>query len=416
MALYKYNYEGKYKYIIQDWGDREYCEELEYKIDEWLEQFREEDKIIALRLLGKFQMYRQKLLSEKIHVLYNLLLEQFEWAQYLKTFFMLVDLKDKISNSMLFACEFQKTTGININRNIIGLSEDDIESLDNKIVFIDDYSGSGSNFIESIDLLIDKNSNFRNFEFVFLVVNISEIALTNISEYAKENRLKIKIIHTEVSSKAFKENYIFNTREYKIFKEKYYNICKELLITSNPFGFMNSEALIAFDKCVPNNNLSMFREKSNIYNPLIYRERPNEDYLYKMNKEKKNSYLIEHQFKNTKPIFNFNLICFIIYCIKYGQRLNISKTCKKFGMTATQYNDKIKLCLINDLIKIEDERYILGNNFDKVFLTCRINKNIVKIARLIINDKINFTEETFCDIINYTPVDFENRFKGYAGG
>ena len=57
MALYKYNYEGKYKYIIQDWGDLEYCEQLEYQIDEWLKQFKEEEMTPYAMLFTRHQLY-----------------------------------------------------------------------------------------------------------------------------------------------------------------------------------------------------------------------------------------------------------------------------------------------------------------------------------------------------------------------
>ncbi len=413
MALYKYYYKGKYKDIIQDWGDLEYCEQLEFKIDKWLEQFNDEDKTIAIRLLQKFQMYRQKLLAEKIKELYELLLNRFEWSSNVKTFFMLADLKDKLSNSTQFACEFQKTTNININRNIISLNVDSIATLKNKIIFIDDYSGTGSTFIETIDLLVNTNSIFKNFEFVFLVVNISEVALLNINTFSKENNLNINVLYTETSFKAFKENHIFNTNEFKEFRKKYFNICQSLSIASNPFGFMETESLIAFDNCVPNNNLSLFREKSDLYLPLIYRQRPNDDELYKNSQIKAHDYILEHQFKSTKPIFGFKLMVFIMYCIIYGQRLNISKTCKLFGMTASQYFEKINFCRINNLIDIENEKYVLGRNFDNVFANNKKNKNLVKIVKNLIMSNFTIPEQTFCDIINYTPMDFEKRFQGY---
>ena len=403
MTLYKYSYKGKYKNIIQDWGDTEYCEDLEEKIDTWLQQFNNEDKLIAIRLLEKFTMYRQKLLAEKIKDLYNAFIKEFEWANEIKTFFMLVNLKNKLSNSTAFACEFQKTIEINIGYDILEVEDKAIPLFEQKLVFIDDFAGTGSTFIKTIDLLIDKNNVFKEFEIVFLVVNISETALLNIQTYKEKNNLNIYIIKTDVSQKAFKENYIFNSKEFRQFRSKYYDICKSLSVSIYPFGYLNSESLIAFDVCVPNNNLSLFRDRSDKYSPLFYRRRPQEDDFCKHNQKKIKNYSHKNQFKSTEPIFDFKLMLFIIYCVKFGQRLNISKTCKTFGMTATQYKKKIDFCLSNALIKIDNERYTLGNNFDKIFGN---NKNIKKLKSID-------TEEDFCDIIRYTPVDFEKRFQGY---
>lgn len=417
MALYKYPYKGKYKNIIQDWGDKEYCEQIEKQIDDWLKQFEEEDKCIAIRLLEKFKMYRQKLLSEKIKELYGKFCEQFTWANQIKTVFMLADLKNRLSNSTQFACEFQKVTNLNINDDILRIEDKDVETLNNKLVFIDDYSGSGESFIESLDLIIETNNKFRNFEYIFLVINISETALFNIKVYSRDNNLDVKIISVETSLKAFQENYIFNTNEYKLFKEKYLDICKYLEITSRPFGYRNSEALIAFDVCVPNNNLSLFREKSELYNPLIYRRPPQGDELYEHNKKKTQEYYLQHKFKATRPIFNFRLFLFIVYCTTFGQRLNISKTCKTFGLTMSQYAERIELCRKNNLLTIKDERYVLGRNFDETFSetfsSIREFRELKKIVKKIISGEFVITEEEFCDIIKYTPVDFEKRFQGY---
>ena len=413
MALYKYCYTGKYKNIIQDWGDLEYCENLETQIDLWLEQFNESDKSIAIRLLEKFQMYRQKLLAEKIKEVYSLLLSEYKWSKDIKTFFMLEDLKDKLSNSTQFACEFQKSTNININRHVLSLSDDQIPLLKNKLIFIDDFSGTGETFIETIDLLINKNACFKSFKFIFLVINISETALLNIKTYSQVNNLKINILFSETSYKAFKENHIFTTNEFKTFRKKYFDICQALSIVSNPFGFMESESLIAFDNCVPNNNLSLFREKSEKYLPLIYRQRPNSDELYENSKNKARNYILERKYQATKSIFDFKLMLFIIYCVLYGQRLNISKTCKRFGMTASQYFEKIEFCKINNLVEIQDEKFTLGKNFEKTFAYNKKTKNIVNIAKKIIKGKFAITEESFCDIIKYTPIDFEKRFQGY---
>ena len=62
---------------------------------------------------------------------------------------------------------------------------------------------------------------------------------------------------------------LFILQKFILFRKKYFNICQSLSIASNPFGFMETESLIAFDNCVPNNNLSLFREKSDLYLPLI---------------------------------------------------------------------------------------------------------------------------------------------------
>ena len=82
-------------------------------------------------------------------------------------------------------------------------------------------------------------------------------------------------------------------------------------------------------------------------------------------------------------------------------------------MTASQYFEKINFCRINNLIDIENEKYVLGRNFENVFANNKKNKNLVKIVKNLIMSNFTIPEQTFCDIINYTPMDFEKRFQGY---
>ena len=109
MASYSKKYEGKYKNIISYWGNRDDCKIYEKKIDKWLAQFEDEDRDVALRLLSKFQMYRRIYLENKIKELYERLLKYLK-GERVNSFFMLLNMSDRLANSAFFASECKKNT------------------------------------------------------------------------------------------------------------------------------------------------------------------------------------------------------------------------------------------------------------------------------------------------------------------
>ena len=412
MAKYSEKYEGKYKDIISDWGNNSDCLEFETKIDEWLKQFEDEDRDVALRLLSKFQMYRRIYLENKIKELYERLLKYLK-GERVNSFFMLLNMSDRLANSAFFASECKKTLeNITIHQDIKSLTDEEIDMLNNRIILIDDYIGSGDSLINTIDYLIENHPQMRKFEFDILVINISELGLQNIKTYRNSNSLKIALAYCDLSSKAFKENYIFNTQEYETTRNKYKDLCDKYNIKF-PFGYQETEALIAFDSCIPNNNLATFRDEGQCegkkLNPLFKRKISFKDDITRHREQKAYMRRSEISIKEDDN-FNFQTQIFVLYCAVQGKKLELGKACKLFGFTFSQFNSKLDFVLKNQLLIQAGEKFILGPNFEKSFKRTRLINSIIKN---ILNSRIYVDEKDFCDIINYTPIDFENRFKDY---
>lgn len=410
-----YRYEGKYKSIINEWGTKEECEEYEVKIDNWLSQFNDENRELEYDLLKHFQMYRGKSLDKKIKALYDKFLNEIAWGNINNIFFTLNNIYGRYGNSSQYYFNFRKVTG----KDVYDINEENIDDIiainNNHIVFIDDYSGSGESFINIIDYWINKKPEFRNFEIVFLVVNISKLGLTNINLYKENNKLSISIISIDVSEKAFKPGNIFKADACFNKRVEYLKQCERLSLKSSPFGYEETEALIAFDTCVPNNNLATFREKSDKYKPLIYRERPK---ISDFEKRQKNKYIENTErylYKNTKYNNDFKTILFIIYCHIKGKSLDMLNTCELFGMTSSQFSKQIDYCLENGYLEQGENQY---NIREKKFLLLIDKKyrSIKRAVKLMINKEIVLQESEYYEIIKYTPIDFEKRFAGYKRG
>lgn len=414
MTKYREKYEGKYKDIISDWGNKSDCEEFEIKIDKWLSQFESNDREVALRLLSKFQMYRRIYLENKIKELYVRLQKHLK-GEKVNSFFMLLNATDRLANSSFFAFECKKTLkDVTIHQDLKLLTDDEIDLLDNKIVLIDDYVGTGQSFIKTIKYLINEHPKMKEFQFLLLVVNISELGKQNIQEFLNINHLRIKLAYCDLSSKAFKEKYIFDTNEFESIRNRYKELCDTLHIDM-PFGYQETEALIAFDTCIPNNNIATFRsegyyEDKNV-TPLFKREANFKDAISKLRERKVLTRRL-NSYSKVEDIFNFRTQLFVLYCVLQGKKLEASKICRLFGFTNSQFNDKLNFVIINKLLVQAGEKFETGPSFYNSFR----NKSIVnKIIKNILDGEIRVDEKEFCDIINYTPVDFENRFKGYLG-
>lgn len=400
----------RHEAIVKDWGTKEEREVYSKEIDEWLAQFDEEERLLEYELLKHFQMYRGSYLKFKIDILKDKFYNEISWAKDIDIFYGLKTIPGIVRNSDYFYFNFKMRMSFEVFR-----IEDYVQEIylvaNNKIVFVDDYSGSGDNFKYTIDYLISKEPNFKNFEIVFMVVNISELSLTNIQSYAETNSLNIKIIYVDISKKAFTSGYIFSEEEYASKRVEYYNQCIKFNVDSSAFGYKITEALIAFDLCVPNNNLAMFRETNDKYKALFARKRPKKSILHKNLSNKEKIYDEEHKYNYLSYLSDFKTILFAIYCHIKGTELDISKGCEVFGMSPNQFNKKINECILNSFIKKGNNCYQMERGFYRVIKDKYLN--LKEIVNSIISKEIEVNDQEYCGIINYTPLDFEKRFKGY---
>lgn len=180
-----------------------------------------------------------------------------------------------------------------------------------------------------------------------------------------------------------------------------------------PFGYKETEALIAFDVCIPNNNIATFRAEENSENrklePLFKRNISFKDDIVKLRERKILTRKIKLQPKR-KGEYSFTTQLFVLYCLLQGKSLELKETCKVFGLTYSQFSDKLSFVLKNNLLKQSGDKFVIGPNFENAFKEKRLINSIINN---IANGRIYVDKKEFCDIINYTPLDFEQRSKGY---
>ena len=108
--------------------------------------------------------------------------------------------------------------------------------------------------------------------------------------------------------------------------------------------------------------------------------------------------------------YSFKTQLFVLYCTLQGKSLGFAETCKVFGFTYSQFSEKLSFVLKNNLLKQSGEKFEIGVNFENAFKEKQLINSIIKN---IANGRIYVDKKEFCDIIKYTPLDFEKRFKGY---
>jgi hypothetical protein len=267
----------------------------------WLENFSDkEKKINALYLLSNFMFFGIKELRELLVSLYR--------DKYKSEIIMRIRKNNKDTTNLeliekLFNKELKKTRFIGIGnpsesgahllyyfRQVNKLSKKlftDFKILDkniNRYVFIDDFSGTGSQaikFYKKYKIQQLKKDN-PNKEFWFLCIGMTEKAYKEIKAKTNFDRVEYVLFFNN-SFKCFEtESRYYNEKQiYKgIEKDFAKNMCEEKrLLPSdyehkedyNPLGFKKSQLLLAFEHNTPNNTLPIFWFEDQNWYPIFKR-------------------------------------------------------------------------------------------------------------------------------------------------
>lgn len=257
------------------------------RFDKWSLDLKEEETILLEEFLKRFQYYSKQRTR-------NIIKELSESASK----------KYKISNQDCLISVVRKTDGKGnsshkywlMHQEVSGLSSDiyydslgDIDETSwlniNKIVFVDDCSGTGRQFTKFLkrqeQIFIDgkQDKSLRGKTIILLVVHILEDALTAINKYAEDNGLEIKVEYYWSEKKAF-----FGKEEYV--KNLFLQLSEDRAVKFS-LGFQEAEALMAFYNNSPNDTLGMFWCDSDNNIALFPREDPPEAGWKMSGKEKK---------------------------------------------------------------------------------------------------------------------------------
>ncbi len=257
------------------------------RFDKWSLDLKEEETILLEEFLKRFKYYSKQRTR-------NIIRELNERASN----------KYKISNLDCLISVVRKADGKGnsshkywlMHQEVSGLSSDiyydslgDIDEAAwvniNKIVFVDDCSGTGKQFTKFLkrqeQTFIDRkqNKSLRGKTIILLVVHIIEDALAVIDKYAKKNGLDIKVEYYWSEKKAF-----FGKGE--DVKNIFLQLSEDRAVKFS-LGFQEAEALMAFYNNSPNDTLGVFWCDSDNNIALFPRENPPEAGWKTSGKEKK---------------------------------------------------------------------------------------------------------------------------------
>ncbi|WP_236896351.1 phosphoribosyltransferase [Clostridium beijerinckii] len=259
---------------IEKWGNDSRTDDLQKVIDGWLENIRENDRDIYLRLLYNFRYYSKK--SENKYAQFVIRkVKEIDNSINESIFVPLLKTEEGISGAYKLIRCIQLIGGLNsvvCPTNLAKFEKDfGLDAIKN-VIIVDDISGTGKTLSDNLKYMKELYPNF------FINKNIYITCLVTTENANKQIRKQIENGKTRywtyhIMKKSFEANNIFR-------KERCGNVKKrveeyELLLSkkdkSDIFGFKQSELLVAFSDNTPNNTLLSFWKKTNNWEPIFPR-------------------------------------------------------------------------------------------------------------------------------------------------
>lgn len=303
--------------------------------------------------------------------------------------------KDKVTSSSNTMISFISNEGMCEDNQVLtkeGIFNTDLSMFDG-ILILDDYLGSGDTIIDNLAQIVKEVKTKK----IYIVIYAAQcLALERLESFKNENYLNLEIIYKE------KLNTYIEYLEPKT--QKYVNtICNLCSESDFKLGWKNTGALVAINKCSPNNNISMIWNSHINYNgnrwiPLLSRELSIETW------NKKNKYIIkkntiflkEYYEKKFKAKFNrydisypeFEFLVYSYGCYLTPYELienNYFQTSKEFQMFIKNLSNNKLIELKNNYIIILNQN--LYNEIGKVIKEVYKNNNSFKKEKSLTIDK-----------------------------
>ena len=254
-------------------------EEAVNKFDDWVKDFDEEEKIVLSEIILKFSYYSQRNIADIVKTLSDISVKTFGISNVDSVISVIRKKDGKFNSSYEYWMLHRMVSGL--SKKIYYDSLNDINDENwkyiKKIVFVDDCSGTGRQFIT---FLKQQRKDFSGKKIVLLVVEIMESAKNSICKYAEKKGIDIEIVPYVIKEKLFK-------KKDDIFKNKFAGMSNKHEIHEYIFGFGDAEALMAFYNNTPNDTLGLFWLPSSKNDPIFTREKDEEPGWKKTSKDKK---------------------------------------------------------------------------------------------------------------------------------
>ena len=252
----------------------------------WFEQFDSGDeRDIILKLLEHFFYYSHSFVNFYLKKSYDNIKNKYKSISFDNSIYTFIKSKHGISNSSIDYWHEYKLIN-KINKNIcfedIGKITDEQFELIKYIIFIDDFSGTSSSFVNHLK---NKIEIYKNKTVIFVTIHIMKDAICNIKKIAQENNFNVDFFQCKIQDKAFSDKYFdYNKNIRELFKD----ISEKLKINKKYiFGYEESESLVAFYNNTPNNTLGIFWVNTCSNEAIFPRDNPPKPSWYNLSKKKK---------------------------------------------------------------------------------------------------------------------------------
>lgn len=396
----------KYNSITKKWGGVKLQKEFDGKIDDWIKQFENVEKGILIDILKHYNYYTVRKVTTGIEVLFKKFIELYKEDPREMVFIPVykdygVGFSDDFFNNFWIKNNLKESA----EKNIYELLK--AGSVFEKIVIVDDYSGSGKTIENTIKHCIEVNENIKKSIFYILTIQMSTKAKERLEKFAVSQEMNIKVCSIEIVEKVFNNTNMFEKSIAEKKRNEYIDICTKHGISRRyQLGHEKTQALLSFYYNTPNNTLGLFWEENDNYSSIFKRHKPVETKLSAIQKdtkerknEQKSGIIKKHEVDE-----RYNYL--MVYLLNEDNELDYNKARSKFGMTEEQMDEAIIYLIKNDFIIISSGRI---KATDKLKECIKISK-IRELKDMKSNeDKPNNIQEN----ASYLPRNFEKEFRGY---
>lgn len=331
----------KYENITSRWGGMKIREDFAERIDKWLQAFPEEEHPFLLELLMQFYYYSEERIKDKVVELYEAFVKEYRGDAKEVVYTKIIKEQGVACSDVLFS-NFWLQNDLMYScsdNNILGLLE--AEQIPKELAVVDDYSGTGKSFIKTIDKMLHANELVQDTNFYFLTLHITQRAIRQINEYAKEVGINIKIVSLDCSDEAFKKNYIYNEIEAERKKRQYAQICINQNMDKYVLGFEDVSSLVAFHYNTPNNTLGLFWQDLMDFSALFPRKKKQRTVLSAMQKNAR-----DRKREDAPPVVygieDGKMAVMLVYCLGQPKGIFIDDFATTFGLTAMQADKALR--------------------------------------------------------------------------
>ena len=331
----------KYENITSRWGGMKIREDFAERIDKWLQAFPEDEHPFLLELLMQFYYYSEERIKDKVVELYEAFVKEYQGDAKQVVYTKIIKEQGVACSDVLFS-NFWLQNDLMYScsdNNILGLLE--AVQIPKELAVVDDYSGTGKSFVKTVDKMLHINELVQDTNLYFLTLHITERAIRQINEYAKDVGMNIKIVSLDCSDEAFKKNYIYNDIEAERKKRQYAQICINQNMDKYVLGFEDVSSLVAFHYNTPNNTLGLFWQDLMDFSALFHRKKKQRTGLSVMQQNARNRKCVEEP-PVVFGIEDGKMAVMLVYCLGQSKGISIEDFAMTFGLTTIQADEALR--------------------------------------------------------------------------